>query len=117
MATLMAGGMAFAVAIGIPDWLTKRGFFVMVLPVVALIPLWLFLGIQAGHRALAQGTQPLSLFAKPKNRLHRWVGALLAAFFIAFFIRTFVAAPYRVPTDALAPDSARKPVLGLETHA
>jgi signal peptidase I len=107
MALLMAGCIIIAAAIHIPDALPRRVLFLMVLSFLALIPLWLFFEIQAGHRALDQGLQPLPLFAKRPNRLHRLVRTLLAAFFIAFVIRTFVAAPYRVPTDALAPEIPR----------
>jgi tRNA A-37 threonylcarbamoyl transferase component Bud32/signal peptidase I len=107
MALLMPGGMIIAAAVGIPDALVKRVLLLVVLPGVSLIPLWLFLEVRAGHRALEQGLQPLPLFAKRKNWLHRWVGRLLAAVFIAFFIRTFLATPYRVPTDAAAPEIPR----------
>jgi signal peptidase I len=79
----------------------------MVLPALAVIPLWLFLEIRAGHRALAQGAQPLPLFSKRKNWLHRMVGQLLAALIIAFFLRTFFIAPYRAETDASAPEIPR----------
>jgi tRNA A-37 threonylcarbamoyl transferase component Bud32/signal peptidase I len=109
MALLMPGSMIIAAAVGIPDALAlvKRVLLLVVLPVVSLIPLWLYLEVRAGHRALEQGAQPLPLFAKRKNWLHRWVGRLLAALFIGFFIRTFLAAPYRVPTDAAAPEIPR----------
>jgi signal peptidase I len=51
--------------------------------------------------------QPLPLFSKRKDRLHRWVGNVLAAIFIAFFLRTFLVAPYRAETDAAAPEIPR----------
>jgi tetratricopeptide (TPR) repeat protein len=104
MASLMGGSLGLAAAIGIPDALVRWVLFAMVLPVFVLIPLWLSLEIQAGHRALETGVQPWPLFSKRKNRAHRLVGLALACIFIAFILRTFVAAPYRVEIDAAAPE-------------
>jgi len=105
--TVMAGIVVMITAFAMPDVLEKPVLFAMVLPLVALIPLWLFLEIRAGHRALEQGAQPLTLFAKRKDRLHRWVGVFLVALFTAFFVRTFLIAAYSIPTDVAAPEIPR----------
>jgi tRNA A-37 threonylcarbamoyl transferase component Bud32 len=103
----MAGIVMMIAAYGMPESLERHMLFMVLLPLAALIPLWLFLEIRAGRRALERGAQPLPLFAKRKNRLHRWVGGVLSAFFIAFFLRTFLIAPYSISTNAAAPEMPR----------
>jgi predicted Ser/Thr protein kinase len=94
-------------AIGMPDVLPAQVIVVIVLPIMALIPLWLYYEIRAGHNALTQGQPPLPLLSRRKKLVHRIVGGLLAVLLIAFYLRTFAITPYRVETDSVAPEIPR----------
>jgi serine/threonine protein kinase/signal peptidase I len=104
---LVLWALILRAALGMPDVMGAKVIFLIVLPIMALIPLWLYYEIRAGHRALAQGKSPPPLLSRRKTRVHRVVGALLAVLFIAFYLRTFVITPYRVETDSLAPEIPR----------
>jgi serine/threonine protein kinase/signal peptidase I len=104
---LILFGLILGAGIGMPNLLDTRPIILMVLPIMALIPVWLRYEIRAGQTALAQGQPPVPLLSRRKKPLHRAVGCLLAILFVAFYLRTFVIAPYRVSTDSAAPEIPR----------
>jgi len=106
MAFGMAGAMSAAAGFSFSErpagWVLKY----MILPEVLLVPLWLFLEIRAGHRALSQGAKPPPLFAKRRNSLHRWSGILIIAFIVVAAVRCVVEV-FVVTNDAVSPEIPR----------
>jgi serine/threonine protein kinase len=105
IAVLMAGAMfagaSFTLSDKPVDWVLKT----MVLPVVVLIPLWLFLLIREEHQALRpRETSPIS--QRKLSALRRIVGSVVIAVIIAACVR-IVIEPFRAMNDAVAPEINR----------